>query len=233
MARPPSINVRPGLVSSPNPAGLAPGRTTAAPRSAESWTTRIPLPPPPAVAFTRTGYATARSELSPSASAMPPADGDDELVGRDDGDAGGSGDAPGVVLATHNVHHVGGRAHEDQSGVRHRAATPTRSDESRSRGGPPRRRSPGRRAAERRRPGTTPRPVWGRVAPCRRRRAHAERPGRRPTSTATVRIPAAEAARMTRSAISPRLATSREPKGLACKEKVMASHPEDAVGRFR
>ena len=75
--------------------------------------------------------------------------------------------------------------------------------------------------------------VWGRAAPCRRRRARAERPGRRPTTRPRFGCPAAEAARMTRSAISPRLATSREPKGLACKEKVMASHPEDAVGRFR
>ena len=145
---------------------------TAASRSAAERTIRMPLPPPPAAALTRTG------KLVSSAAAGR---------GRHDGTTGtpaATAISRACVLAAHLLHHLGGRADEDQSRVPRppRRRRPARRG-SRSPGGSPRHRTRGRPRRPRRCRGTTAR------APPRRRRATCGASASASVKTATVRIP--------------------------------------------
>ena len=178
--------------------------STASRRSFGSSTLRMPRPPPPATALTKSGYGMLGGRLDQRvdvgrrlhrregryAGRLGRRDrpglvaGQRQHVGRraDEGDAGvGAGLGQGGVLgqeAVAGVDRVGARPHR----------RPRRSRRGRGR------RAPGGRARRSRRP--------------RRPSAGARTSGPRSGNTATVRAPSSYAARNARIAISPRLATS-------------------------
>ena len=179
-------------------------------------TIRMPLPPPPAAALTMQREADlgggALGELGRPARRSTA--GHDRHAGRDR-------QPPRLVLAAHALDDVGRRADERQPrlGARPREVRVLGQEAvagmDRLRAGAPRGVEHGRDRQVR-----LGAPAPGRCAARRRPRARAARRGRRRSRPRPSRARAARAARSTRIAISPRLATST---------RVEASHAEDAV----
>ena len=170
-------------------------------------TMRMPRPPPPAAALTMSGQPTA-SQLRRSGRAL--AVKDDRRKGRD---------ARGriISLALSSTHGLDGRRRADRPRAGRPRGLPGRTPPTRrgirSRGGRRLRRCDGRRPGAGR--------CGGRCPPARSRAAGRPAPPRRRAGstalasewTATVAMPMARAVRMTRRAISPRLATRRVRRG--------------------
>ena len=208
MWRPCSTYFSTSMVSSPNAdARLAPrGRDRLVELASADGRSRMPLPPPPAAALTRTGIRLG------------------VLTARHHGHAGGDGDLARGVLAAHLLHHrrpTGrpGRCRRRSSAARERRALGEEAVAGVHRLGA------GVDARPRR-----PRRCRGssRPAPPRRRRARAARSRRGRCRPRRWRCRAGRQVRITRSAISPRLAirTLLEHRGPVWRRR-------DSHGRLR